>query len=70
MEYESIFRYYQNIPDILEIKRSSKLPKKYIDKIFEMASNKTTREMPGGLITAKINKKLKADKVLGKNGKL
>ena len=35
-----------------------------------MASNKTTREMPGGLIAIKINQKLKKDNVVDKNGKL
>ena len=57
-------------PDIFEVKRASKLPKKYIDKIYEMASNKTTREMPGGLIAIKINQKLKKDNAVDKNGKL
>ena len=45
------------------------MPQKYIDKIYELASNKTTREMPGGLIAIKINNKLEKDKVLDKNGK-
>ena len=67
---ESTVRYYRNRPDIKQIKRASKLPQKYIDKIYEMASNKTTREMPGGLIAIKINNMLKKDKVLNKNGKL
>ena len=35
-----------------------------------MASNKTTREMPGGLIAIKINQKLKKDNVEDKNGKI
>ena len=48
---------------------ASKLPKKYIDKIHEMASNKTTREIPRELIEIKINQKLKKDTV-DKNGKL
>ena len=67
---ESTVRYYRNRPDIKQIKRASKLPQKYIDKIYEMVSNKTTREMPGGLIAIKINNMLKKDNVLGKNGKL
>ena len=67
---ESTVRYYRNRPEVKEIKRSSKLPQKYIDKIYEMASNKTTREMPGGLIAIKINNMLKNDNVLDKNGKL
>ena len=54
----------------MEIKKSSKLPKKYIDKICELASNKTTREMPGRLISIKINKMLEKDKVIDKKGKL
>ena len=53
-----------------QIKIASKFPQKYIDKIYEMASNQTTREMPGGLIAIKINNMLKKDKVLDKNGKL
>ena len=67
---ESTVRYYRKRPDILKVKRTSKLPKKYIDKIYEMASNKTTREMPGGLIAIKINQKLKKDNAVDKNGKL
>ena len=67
---ESTVRYYRKRPDILKVKRASKLPKKYIDKIYEMASNKTTREMPGGLIAIKINQKLKKDNAVDKNGKL
>ena len=67
---ESTVRYYRKRPDVLETKRASKLPKKYIEKIYEMASNKTTREMPGGLIAIKINQKLKKDNVIDKNGKI
>ena len=67
---ESTVRYYRKRPDVKEIRRASKLPKKYIDKIYEMASNKTTREMPGGLIAIKINNKLKKDNILDKNGKI
>ena len=66
---ESTIRYYRKRPIIKEIKRASKLPQKYIDMIYEMASNKTTREMPGGLIAIKINNKLKKDGALNKNGK-
>ena len=66
---ESTVRYYRKRPDVKEIKRASKLPKKYIDIIYQMASNKTTREMPGGLIAIKINEKLKKDKIKDKNGK-
>ena len=43
---------------------------KYFDKIYELASNRTTREMPGGLIAIKINNTLKKDNVLDKNGKI
>ena len=32
---ESTVRYYRNRPDIKQIKRASKLPQKYIDKIYE-----------------------------------
>ena len=53
---ESTIRYYRKRPSNLEIKKNSKLPKKYIDKIYELASNKTTREMPGRLISIKIRK--------------
>ena len=66
---ESTVRYYQNRPEVKQIKRSSKLPKKYINKIYEMASNKTKREMPGRFIAIKINNMLKIDNVLDKNGK-
>ena len=67
---ESTIRYYRKRPDIKEIKRASKLPQKYIEKIYELASNKTTREMPGALIAIKINNQLKKDNVLDKNGKI
>ena len=66
---ESTVRYYRKRPDNKEIKRASKLPHKYIEKIYELASNKTTREMPGGLIAIKINDKLKNDNILDNNGK-
>ena len=67
---ESTIRYYRKRPDIKEIKRASKLPQKYLDIIYKLASNKTTREMPGGLIAIKINEKLKNDNILDKKGKL
>ena len=41
---ESTIRYYRIRPKILEVKRNSKLPQKYINKICELESNKTTRE--------------------------
>ena len=66
---ESTVRYYRKREDIKEIKRASKLPQKYIEKIYKLASNKTTREMPGGLIAIKINNLLKKDNILDKNGK-
>ena len=62
--------YYKNRPDLLRCKRSSKLDKKYIEEIFKLASNKTTREMLGGIIASKINEKLKKNNVTDKNGKL
>ena len=67
---ESTIRYYRKRPDIKEINRASKLPQKYLDIIYKLASNKTTREMPGGLIAIKINEKLKNDNILDKKGKL
>ena len=67
---ESTILYYRKRPDVLEVKRASKKKKKYIDKIYEMASNKATREMPGGLIAIKINQKLKKDNIVNKNGKI
>ena len=67
---ESTVRYYRKRPEIKEIKRASKLPQNYIDKIYELASNKTTREMPGGLIAIKINNLLKKDNILDKNWKI
>ena len=67
---ESTIRYYRQRPSNLEVKKSSKLPKKYIDKICVLASNKTTREMPGRLISIKINKMLEKDNALDKKGKL
>ena len=67
---KSTIRYYRQRPSNLEIKKSSKLLKKYIDKICELASNKTTREMPGRFISIKINKMLEKDNALDKNGKV
>ena len=67
---ESTIRYYRKRPDNLISQRSSKLPKKYIDEIYRLASNKTTREMPAGLIAIKINQKLKKNNELNKDGKL
>ena len=67
---ESTIRYYRKRPKNLEVKRNSKLPTKYINKICELASNKTTREMPGRLISIKINKMLEKDKIIDKKGKL
>ena len=67
---ESTIRYYRKRPSNLEIKKNSKLPKKNIDKIYELASTETTWEMPGRLISIKINKMLEKDNVLDKKGKL
>ena len=65
-----MIRYYGKKPNNLICKRSSKLPKKYINEIYRFASNRTTREMPAGLIAIKINEKLKKNNELDKNGKL
>ena len=65
----STVHYYKKRPELLKCKRSSKLEKKYLEEIYKLASNKTTREMSGGLIAAKINEKLKKNNVLDKNGK-
>ena len=67
---ESTIRYYRKRPKNLISKRSSKLPKKYIEEIYRLASNKTTREMPAGLIAIKINEKLKKNNEINKNGKI
>ena len=67
---ESTVRYYRKRPNIKEIKRASKLPQKYIEKIYKLASNKTTREMPGVLIAIKISNPPKKDNILNKNGKI
>ena len=56
---ESTIRYYRKRPNNLISKRSSKLPKQYIEEIYRLSSNKTTREMPAYLIAIKINEKLK-----------
>ena len=47
---ESTIRYYRKRPNILISKRSSKLPKKYIEEIYRLISNKTIRKMPTGHI--------------------
>ena len=67
---ESTVRYYRKRPEIKEIKRASKFPQKYIVKIYRLASNKTKREMPGGLIAIKINNQLNENNILDKNGKI
>ena len=67
---ESTVRYYRKRPKTLISKRSSKLPKKYIDEIYRLASSKTTREMPAGLMAIKINEKLQKNNELNKKGKL
>ena len=38
--------------------------------MYTLGSNKTTREMPGGLIAIKINKSLKRNKITNKEGKI
>ena len=67
---ESIIIYYRKRPNNLISKRSSKLPIKYIEGIYRLASNKTTREIPAGLIAIKINEKLKMNNEINKNGKI
>ena len=67
---ESTIRDYRQRPNNLISKRSSKLPKKYIEEIYRPASNKTTRELPAGLIAIKINEKLKKNNEINKNGKI
>ena len=42
--------YYRIRPKELEVKRRSKLPKKYYDEIIRLASNKTTSQMSGGVL--------------------
>ena len=64
-----LFWYYRKRPELKKVKGASKLPQKYIGKIYRLASNKTTREMPEGLIAIKINIQLKDDNILDKNGK-
>ena len=54
----SMIRYYRKRPNNLISKRSSKLPKKYIEEIYRLASNISTREIPNVLIAIKINEKL------------
>jgi len=66
---ESLVRYYRRRPEKLMVTRASKLDKKYIDEIYELGANKTTKEMSGGLIAIKINKRLKEDGALDKKGK-
>ena len=41
-----------------KLKRASKLPQKYIDRVYDMGSNKTTREIPGGLKDRKDRRKI------------
>ena len=67
---ESTIRYYRKRPKNLEVKRNSKLPTKYINKICELASNKTTREMSGRFILIKINKMLEIYKIICKKRKI
>ena len=53
---ESINRYQKKSPNNLNSKMPSKFQKQYIDEIFRLTFNKTTREIPFGIITIKINK--------------
>ena len=63
---ESLVRYYRRRPEKLEVKRASKLPKKYIDEIYRLGSNKASRKMSARLIAIRINNKLKKEGVLDK----
>jgi len=51
-------------------KDKTKLPKKYFNKIIEMATNKTTRQMSGGAISNAINEELQNKKILNKKRKI
>ena len=53
-----------------EKKIRSKLPQKYIDRMYKMASNKAISEMSGGKIANKINKSLKRDNIKNKKGQI
>ena len=48
---ESTIWYYRRKPNNLFSKRSSKLPKRFIDEIYKLGSNKITREMSPCLIS-------------------
>ena len=50
-------------------KDRTKLPKKYFNKIIEMATNKTTSQMSGGAISNLINEELQNKNILNKKGK-
>ena len=66
---ESLVRYYRRRPEKLEVKRASKFPKKFIDEIYRLGSNKGSRKISARLITIRINKKLKKEGVLDKKGR-
>ena len=51
-------------------KDRTKLPKKYFNKIIEMATNKTTSQMSGGAISNLINEELQNKNVLNKKRKI
>ena len=59
-----------NNDDNKEKKIRSKLPQKYIDKIYKLASNKSTSEMGGEKIANIINNSLERDKITNKNGEI
>ena len=51
-------------------KDRTKLPKKYFNKIIEMATNKTTSQMSGGAISNLINEELQNKNILNKKRKI
>ena len=55
----SRIRYYRKRPNNLICKRSSKLPKKYINEIYKLTSKRAIREMHADLIAITINEKMK-----------
>ncbi|WP_294242872.1 hypothetical protein [Pseudobutyrivibrio sp.] len=62
--------YYKKRPEELPTKERHKIPKKYIEEIYKLASNKTTNQMSGGAIANKINEKLKKKNIRDTKGEI
>ena len=63
-----LVNYYAHRPEIIPRGERSKLPRKYLEKIYELGKNHKTSERSGGMIANIINNELIKDKILNKKG--